>query len=201
MMKASVVLVFSAACVGIAVEDALAVANAEVEGLQLPVWLIRDGERLPLIIGMQLRDRDEVLSGPASRVLLRMGDGSTVKLGENAHFKLDGMTQSRGAGLFRASLAVIEGAFRFTTEAVYKFRGRREVDVHFSTVTAGIRGTDLWGKSTPDRDVVCLIEGKITVSRTGGEPVTMQNAQTVLQVPHGAALPPIGRVDSDQLAK
>jgi hypothetical protein len=202
MMKALSALLLSAACIGIAVEDALAAANAEVEGLKLPAWLIRNSERSPLTIGAQLRDRDAVLTGPASRVLLRMADGSTVKLGENAQFKLDGMTQAnRGAGLFRASLAVIEGAFRFTTEAVYKFRGRREVDVHFGTVTAGIRGTDLWGKSAPDGDIVCLIEGKITVSHTSGEPVTMQDAQTVLRVSHSAELPPIARVDPDELGK
>jgi hypothetical protein len=38
---------------------------------------------------------------------------------------------------------VLQGAFRFTTTAVYKFRGARDVQVRFTTVTVGIRGTDL----------------------------------------------------------
>jgi hypothetical protein len=33
------------------------------------------------------------------------------------------------------------------------------------TITAGIRGTDLWGKADATRDIVCLIEGRITVER------------------------------------
>jgi len=47
-------------------------------------------------------------------------------------------------------MRIAEGAFRFTTEALEKFGGRREVNITVKTVTAGIRGTDLWGKSTSD---------------------------------------------------
>jgi hypothetical protein len=42
-----------------------------------------------------------------------------------------------GKGIFKATLSVIEGAFRFTTAAIYKFNGRREINVRFRTVTAG----------------------------------------------------------------
>ena len=31
-------------------------------------------------------------------------------------------------------------------------------------MTAGIRGTDLWGSSDAERDLVCLVEGRITVT-------------------------------------
>lgn len=202
MMKALTLLLFGAALLASLADCAFAVADAEVEGLQMPAWIVRDGQRSPLAVGAQLRNRDEIMSGAGSRVLLRMADGSTVKLGENARFRLDGMAQERrDKSLFRASLGVIEGAFRFTTEAVYKFRGRREVDVQFATVTAGIRGTDLWGKSATDRDIVCLIEGKITVTRPGAAPIAMQDAQTVLQAPRQTEPLPPAPVDPAQLAK
>ena len=37
------------------------------------------------------------------------------------------------------------------------------MSIRVATVTAGIRGTDLWGKSAADRQIVCLIEGRIEV--------------------------------------
>ncbi len=168
----------------------------------MPAWVVRDGKRLPLSVGTTLRNRDEMLTGAGSRALLRMADGSTVKLGENARFQLDRMRQDRGAdSVFKASFAVIEGAFRFTTEAVYKFRGKREIDVHFAAVTAGIRGTDLWGKSAADRDIVCLIEGRITVTRQGDIPITMQDPKTVFQAPKAARAQPVAPVDPNQLGR
>jgi hypothetical protein len=180
----------------------LAGPEAEVEGLQMPAWVVREGTRVPLALGTRLRNRDEIITGAGSRALLRMADGSTVKLGENARFRMDGMHSTRSAGgLFRASLAVVEGAFRFTTEAVYKFRGKREIDVSFGTVTAGIRGTDLWGKSAADREIVCLIEGMITVTRAGDAPITMQDAKTVYQAPKAAPPGPVVPVDPQQLAR
>jgi hypothetical protein len=182
---------------------AAAVADAEVEGLQMPGWLIRAGKREPLAIGTQLRNGDLINTGAGSRALLRMGDGSTVKLGENTKFSLDGMAQ-KGDGanrLFTASIGVVEGAFRFTTSLFYKFRGKREVDVHFATVTAGVRGTDLWGKSSSERDVVALIEGKITLSRAGQAPITMQEPKTVYLAPRDAPPTPIQQIANDVLAK
>ena len=59
---------------------------------------------------------------------------------------------------------MVSGAFRFTTQALSRFHGERDVKVRIVTITAGIRGTDLWGKADKTRDIVCLIEGKITVS-------------------------------------
>jgi len=131
-----------------------------------------------------------------------MADGSTVKLGENARLQLAGMAQGKQERpLFKASMAVLQGAFRFTTEAFYKFRGKREVDVRFTTVTVGIRGTDLWGKSADDREIVVLIEGKITLVRDGEAPQTMDQPKTVYEAPRAAAALPIVPVDPNQLAR
>jgi len=179
---------------------AAAVPDAEVEGLQLPVWLVRASKREPLALGSRLRNGDRIESGSGARVLLRLGDGSLVKLGEHARFSLDGMARTRqGAGLFNATLGVLQGAFRFTTTAFYDYRGSREVQVRFTTVTVGIRGTDLWGKSTEDRDIVALIEGKVTLERTGEGPVTMDQARTVYQAPRNARALPIEPIAAEQL--
>jgi hypothetical protein len=72
----------------------------------MPAWLIRGGKREPLAIGAQLRNGDQINTGTGSRALLRMRDGGTVKLGENARFSLDGMAQKAdgGTSLFTASM-------------------------------------------------------------------------------------------------
>jgi hypothetical protein len=177
-----------------------AVPDAEVEGLQLPVWLARGAKREPLALGAQLRNGDRIESGPGARVLLRLADGSMVKLGENARFTLEGLARKRaGTGLLTATLGVLRGAFRFTTTAIYNFRGARDVQVRFTTVTVGIRGTDLWGKSTDARDIVALIEGKVTLMRAGGGPVQMEQARTVYQAPRNAPALPIEPISAEQL--
>jgi hypothetical protein len=179
-----------------------AVPDAEVEAVLAPAWLVRDGKRLPLGLARQLKNGDQILTGAEARVRLRLADGSAVKLGENARFTLDGMLQKRdGTRLYTAALGVVEGAFRFTTSLVYKFGGRRDVKVKFATVTAGIRGTDLWGKSTGEREIVALIEGKITLTRPGDRPVTMERPSTVYQATRDAAAPTVSALPADLLAK
>jgi len=95
---------------------------------------------------------------------------------------------------------VLEGAFRFTTDVLAKER-RRDVSIRVATVTAGIRGTDLWGKSDrTDRQIVCLIEGKIEVGAEGEAPVTMDQARQFYQREKGQTKP-VGFVEPTQLAQ
>ena len=165
----------------------LAAPDAVVEGIQLPAWVTRDGKRQPLAIGTELQNSDEVSTGGNSRLLLRLGDGSVVKLGENGRLQLSDLVQKRKQGFLAATLKVLEGAFRFTTEVALKARGSRDITVQFPTITAGIRGTDIWGKNLGDKEVVVLIEGKITVTRTGDQLVEMKDPLTYLQAPKTGA--------------
>jgi len=195
-------LVLLAALASWAAPPALAaIPDAEVEAVLAPAWLIRAGKRIALGVGKELKNGDQILTGDAARARLRLADGSTVKLGENARFSLDGMTQKRdGTRMFTAALGVVEGAFRFTTSLLYKYSGQRDVKVKFATVTAGIRGTDLWGKTTADREIVALIEGKITLTRPGDEAVTMTRPSTVYQTPRAAAALPVSTLPPELLA-
>src|SRR5882762_11523609 len=145
---------------------------AMVEAVQLSASVLRGGVSTPLAPGMELGSRDQVRTGPRSRVVLRTADGSTVKLGEQGSFFLDS-ARMREDNVFEAAMRIAEGAFRFTTAALEKFDGRREVSITVKTVTAGIRGTDLWGKSTSDSQIVCLIAGTIEVTSPGERPFTM----------------------------
>ena len=162
-----------------------AAPDAVVEGLQLPAWVTRDGKREPLAVGAELKSEDEVATGGNSRLLLRLGDGSMVKLGGNGRLQLSDLVQKRKESFLSATLKVLEGAFRFTTEAAAKNRSTRDVTVQFPTITAGIRGTDIWGKNLGDKQVLVLIEGKISVTHAGHEPVQMKDPLTYMQAPSG----------------
>ena len=158
--------------------SALAAPAAVVEGVQMPAWVERGGVKQPLAAGMELQQSDKLSTGQQSRVLLRLAEGSQVKLGENAQLTFDKLEQrtENKSSFVRGLMDVARGAFRFTTDAKSKLAGRREVDIRVATVTAGIRGTDLWGKSAADRDIVCLIEGKISVQREQDAPLAMDQA-------------------------
>jgi len=187
----------------LAAPAAVAAPAAEIEALQMPAWLVRDGKRTPLAPGAQLREGDHIDTGAGARALLRLSDGSMVKLGEKARFSLDGVTGWRccAEGVFKATMSVIEGAFRFTTTALYKFRGKRDIEVRFPTVTAGIRGTDLWGKATPEREVVALIEGKITLTRRGAQPLIMDQPKSLFQALKDAGVLPVEPIADDALER
>ena len=173
----------------------LAVAQgAVVQAVQYPAWLDRGGAAVPLTPGITLRASDQLRTGSNARVELKMPEGSTVKLGENARFSVD-RTDNRG--FFRATLSVISGAFRFTTDALRKST-RRDITVKVKNVTAGIRGTDLWGKSTDERDLVCLLEGKISVGSEGHPTVTLDQPLDFYQRPRDGA-PSVAKVDAKQI--
>ena len=182
-------------------------AAATVEGVQLPAWVERgpNGVRQPLAPGAVLGSQDNVLTGPNARLLLRMADGSTVKLGEKARLNFNRAEASveNQETTLRATLNLVVGAFRFTTDAVSKLRTKREVDIKISTVTAGIRGTDVWSAQRPDREIVCLLEGKISVDRvlnSATESVVLDQPMQFYIALKDKPTNPIGTVSAEQIA-
>ncbi|MGZ5647344.1 MAG: FecR domain-containing protein [Usitatibacter sp.] len=176
-----------------------AAARAEpavVEAVQYPAWLERGGHAVPLTPGTALQSQDRLRTGANARVQMRLGEGSAVKLGENAQFVFD---RSDDRGIFRATLSVIAGAFRFTTDALRKGQ-KRDIAIKVKNVTAGIRGTDVWGKSTGERDLVCLLEGKVSVGSEGHPTVTLDQRLDFYQKPRDGE-PSVAKVDENQIAE
>jgi hypothetical protein len=183
-------------CIGLVLAALLAPAawaqHAKVEAVQYPAWLERGGQAVPLAPGITLQAKDRVRTGDNARVQLRLSEGSTVKLGERAQFQIE-RVQDRG--IFEATLSVIAGAFRFTGKALGK---KRDISIKVKNATAGIRGTDLWGKSTEERDIVCLIEGRISVGSEGHPTVTLDQPLDFYQKPRDGA-PQVAKVDQKQI--
>lgn len=174
-----------------------AVPLATVEAVQMPAWVERNGASIPLAPGTELMNGDEVRTAGRSRVLIRTADGSALRLGENAALSLEGMGMREGK-LFAATMKVAEGAFRFTSEYFAEFRGEREVAVGLKAVTVGIHGTDVLGKSAPERQIVSLIDGKIDVIEPNGARFVMDEKFTVYVSENGVPKPVV-MVPADQL--
>jgi hypothetical protein len=192
-----VLVVACAVLVGGVSTTAHAQPAASIDSVQMPAWVERSGRRTPLLPGMELRAGDQIFTGAGSRAIVRLSEGSVVKLGENGTLRFSEI--NRSPELFRAALGVLQGAFRFTTELVGQKR-KREVDIRVAQVTAGIRGTDLWGRGRKDNEVVCLIEGEIEVGVEGDLRYTLDKPlQFYRRV--DAKTQPIGFIDQKQLGE
>lgn len=173
---------------------AYAASVLSVESVLSPAWVERaNGQREPLSVGMALADKEKVHTGDGGRALLRMSEGSAVKLGESAMLVVDDLLQKTDAktgGVVSATLDVVRGAFRFTTGLLAKPTGQRDVRVKVNAVTAGIRGTDVWGKAEGARDIVCLIEGRITVTHGAAQFIMQEPNSFYIAPAAGPAQPP-----------
>lgn len=170
--------------------------EVRVAALQLPAWVERGGARQALRPGMTLAAGDVVATGPKARLYLDMPDGSLVKLGEQARLDLAalGIERDEAGEVVSGALRVLKGAFRFTTRALGTSR-RRNLSISVGVVTAGVRGTDIWGKSDDEKDLVCLLEGRITVASAGAPEQEMAGTNLFYVVPRGQAPQPIAPAD------
>ena len=165
---------------------AAAASEARVDVVQWPAWIERDGRRTPAQPGAELRPHDRLLTGRDARLVIRLADGSAVKLGEQAELGLEAL--GRRDGVLQAAIDVGKGAFRFTTGLFGKVLGRREVKVRVATLTLGIRGTDVWGKSSAEGDRVLLLEGRVAVAHAGAPEQELATPLETLLAPPGGAV-------------
>ena len=183
-------------CGSIAAEDVV-----RVNSMNYPAWLVREHQTLALTPGEELRGNDLIRTGEGGRVLLQMADGSAVKLGEGARFLIEtaDLKQENDGGVLESAFQVLRGAFRFTSSFFKTPTARHRVDVNIGAITAGIRGTDIWGRSNLEHDLVCLIEGIIAVDAEGEETVEMRDPLSFYVKPKNQSPLPVGPVDTEKL--
>ncbi|MFH1872086.1 MAG: FecR family protein [Pseudomonadota bacterium] len=163
----------------------LAAAAATVEAVQAPAWRDRNGISVPLAAGMELKSGDVLRTGPGARAYVMLAEGSRVKLGEAAQLGIH--TRSlRPEKFFRGALDILTGPFRFTTGRLKKTLPR-ELAIRVGTATIGIRGTDLWGRTDHDGDLVALLEGRIEITRAG-QTTELAQPLTYYDAPRGQAV-------------
>lgn len=178
--------------------SALAVPPATVDAIVTPAWRDRQGRTEPLAVGMAVAHGDRIRTGDGARVYLKLAEGSTVKLGADAGLTLFSRSL-RPQRDFKGALDVLAGAFRFTTDTLGRVKSR-DVSVRVGSATAGIRGTDVWGRTSAEEDLVCLIDGKIEVRHAAlAASLEMTAARSFFVVPKGGAPKPVGIVSEEEL--
>lgn len=177
-----------------------AAPTAVVDAVVMPAWLERGGRSEALVPGAAVREGDSIRTGAGARAYVRLIEGSTVKLGENAKFGF-AAHEEIDKTYFAAAYDVLAGAFRFTTDKLKRGDYVRDVRIKVATSTIGIRGTDVWGKNEPDRALVILIEGNIIVTHESGETTPMAGERATFVAPRGAKPLPLSRTSEDELAK
>jgi hypothetical protein len=143
-----------------------------VEAVQMPAWInIAEGRR-PLEPGSQISSAQEVQTAKGAALVMRLPEGSIVRLGEATRLAVERMSVDPGTGrtALQARMRLFDGFFRFATSAVAKVAGERRIEVQLRTATIGIRGTDFWSMTDEEHDAACLFEGNINLStRDQGE--------------------------------
>jgi len=177
----------------------LAAQQAEISALQGDVWVVRSTASYPATLKMKLQSEDQIRTGEDARAILKLPDDSTVKIGQYAIVNLAKiLPPEEEEGVFTAALDVLRGAFRFTSEKPAK----RNVQIKVGkSITAGIRGTDIWGSAWMNREtVLCLLEGKVEV-RSGNVKVMMDEPLDYFIVPEGKAPLPVGKIELEKVEK
>jgi hypothetical protein len=160
--------------------SAWAASLGTVEAVRAPAWLERNGAVQPLVPAMELMSGDVVRTGGGARAYLLLAEGSRVKLGETASLALHSHSLAPRK-LFRGALDVVAGAFRYTTGA-FRSAATRDLAIRVGTATVGIRGTDIWGRASRERDLIALLEGRVEIVR-GGETVELAEPMTYFDAP------------------
>lgn len=177
-----------------------------VEAVQLPAWVERNGQRRPAEPGAQLRANDKAITANGSRMLLRMDDKSTIKLGEQSEFLIQSIDTSRQGSTApseqKSAFKLVTGVFRYATDYTSKALGnKRELNLEVATATVGIRGTDFWAMTDAAHDAVCVFEGKVEVVRDGKPGIELEKPGAFWVVFTGQPEKPAGQATPDQLAK
>lgn len=170
-----------------------------VNAVNYPVWVERDQAIMSLAPGDELDNGDLIKTGSSGRAWLYMNDGSVIKLGQNAEFKVKkaAFVENEQGTVLDAAFNVLKGAFRFTTSF---FQAERkvphQVNMQIGAITAGVRGTDIWGRSTEKEDFVTLLEGAINVVADGGAlPTRMEQPNTLYRKKVDQDAEPVSTMD------
>jgi hypothetical protein len=178
-----------------------------VEALQLPAWVqASNGQRRPADPGMPLRAGDKAISGAGSRLLLRMGDGSVIRLGEQTEFLIRSLdTHTPGVAMpseQKGAFKLAAGTLRYTTDPISLARGnRRELGIELATASAHAQGTDIWSQSNADQDAVFLLDGKAEVVRDAKPAVVLDKPGALWNVYTGEREKPADQATPAQWAK
>ena len=117
--------------------------------------------------GHTLARRDQLSTGPGSRVILSFKDGSQLAVGENAQLIIADFMREEGRRSGALILDLIRGAIRLVA-AKPKEAPTKRVEVRTTAATISSRGVDVWSSCIGDKLAVLVLKGKVDVRNDAG---------------------------------
>lgn len=177
--------------------------NAQVTGVQPPAWVERAELRTPLHPGVEVTEDVVIVTGEGARVQLQMSDGARLQLGGDGRFALDQLARAQSDTEEKSTfMRLLRGVFRYT-RGVVEGPEDHAISIEVGVYVVGIRGTDIWGRSTAgEGDLFALIEGEAEVRIEGVTEPLYPDPMTFLEREPGSEPAPFTRpIDPDTLAE
>jgi hypothetical protein len=153
------------------VEDVTGEAFAELESVRRTL-----NRAVPIFLN------EEVVTGAASRLTMRLGSNTTVRLGEQARLRIDRFLVDAGGEMtLRSGPMLFDGQPR-----------RAGVQVRSPFALIAVRGTRFFAGPSNDRFGVFVARGSVTVSAAGQQVILREGEGTDMVSP-GAPPTPIKR--------
>ena len=177
--------------------------SLEVEALQMPAWVVQDGQRVPLAPGDSVAAAQLVVTAAAAGLALRLPEGSLLRLGEKTRLGIQRLEVSpvEGRLAVRSELRLFDGFFRFSTSDVAQAIGQREIQVHLRTATVAIRGADVWSMTDAMHDATCLLEGRVDLVTRDQGALTLDQPTAFWARFFDQPARPVGHATPDELAR
>lgn len=177
---------------------AIAIPAAVVDTVRAKAAFQREGRQQPLAQGIELYAGDIITTGAKARVVIRLADTSLVRIGAHAQVKFEQLNSPiSNSAILTAVFNVLKGVFRFTGSHHHPLDVQIRVG---NSISAGIRGTDVYTHAQVDKDLVCLIAGQVSV-QAGEVKAMLTQPREGFIVPKGSPPLPISRVSEEKFQR
>jgi len=169
---------------------------AVVEVVEGHATLQRTDLQKELTEQMSLQSGDVITTEKDTRVWITFQDDSMLKLGEESRIALDRLAPATEETAFAATFSMMTGVFRFFTQT----ETERDIQINIAnSVTLGVRGTDLFVGSTPEKDWICLVKGVIQL-QADEKTVELNQPRQFFVIPKGKSPLPIQFVSDEKFS-
>jgi hypothetical protein len=175
---------------------AIAIPSAAVvDAVQERAAFQREGRQKPLAKGIELYAGDIITTGAKARVVIRLADRSLVRIGAHAQVKFEQLNSPVSKSeILTAVFNVLKGVFRFTGSHDNPLDVKIRVG---NSISAGIRGTDVYTHAQADKDIVCLIAGQVSI-QAGEVKAMLTQPREGFIVPKGSPPLPISLISEEK---
>ena len=136
-------------------------------------FIVRDNAKQEITLGMQLQEKDKILTEKSSKVQIIFNDETIITIGKNSEFSIEEylFEEDQEPNL---QFGLIQGAMRTITGKIGKIAPQK-FKVKTKTATIGIRGTNFTviQKESGEGNIYCTF-GAISVDVNGFESIVKQ---------------------------